>query len=353
MAPSDHPNSRRSRRCILASLGTASIAGLDGCLGDLDDSGGDDLPQPTATSTRTDHETETDDETDRATATPTESPGETWTEGGPPDREGWTVTFQDTFDQGALDGETWTIGAWSDTPCAGDGPVDVCFVEDHVAVDQDMDRLVLEASSETPTPPPDARPAERNNEFSVGAVTTKHSFAQQFGYFEVAARIPDQPGTLPAAWLFCDPTRYDWREIEVFEKPGADPVTSVKMGGWFERDADGPDGADELTDNEDRDYIAATGEDGLVDVGNPVDEAFHVYGLEWGPDSLAWYVDGERVGRNTDPGIAEHLPGQPLYWILNHNVYEPAPWVGDRAEATFPNAVTFEWVRTWQRDDWA
>lgn len=64
---------------------------------------------------------------------------------GPPDRDGWEVTFEDTFSAGDLDGSTWDCGAGHDDLCAGGNNLEGVR-EDHVEVDDETDRLVIRTS---------------------------------------------------------------------------------------------------------------------------------------------------------------------------------------------------------------
>lgn len=310
MRDSDGQPRPPSRRQLLAAVGSGAALGTAGCSGIL---GGD--GDPGADSTE---------------------------EGGPPDDGEWERTFADDFSTGELDRSVWQHGFGSNPlDCPDHEGPNHCAVPDHAAVEDG--RLVLEASEATPEIPPEEDWDDRDTrpEYSVGAVHTEGAFEQEFGYFEAKSRIPADPGTLPACWFYVDISEHSWREPHVYEARGADGGESVEMGAlWWE------------TEWEFQTAGANGPEDSTVPVDPPTDETFHVYGVEWGPESLAWYVDGERVGRSTHPGIAEHLAGEPVYWILNHGVFEAAEWVGDPAETEFPSLHEFEWVRAWQREDW-
>jgi len=71
----------------------------------------------------------------------------------------------------------------------------------------------------------------------------QHGFAQQFGYFEMRARLPDGPGVWPAFWLIgTDKSRYS-SEIDVMEYYGAFPgYYHVTTHVW--RKTDGNAGSD-------------------------------------------------------------------------------------------------------------
>lgn len=330
---------RPSRRQLLAAVGSGSLAGLAGCgtrsdgegavtAGESQDGTTDGAtPSPTPT-------------TEAAAPTPTT---ETWTAGGPPDRSRWSVTFQDAFESGDLDADVWRNGF-------GEYPLDCPVHEgpDHCAVPDNSfvadGRLVLEATAATPDIPPEEDWDGREQpSYSAGAVHTEGAFEQEFGYFETKSRVPTEPGTLPGSWFFIDIDEHDWREPHVYEKYGGGPGVEIEMGAnWGEGDqAETSVGAIQRSDR------------GRVELDAPTHERFIVYALEWGPDYLSWHVDGERVARSEHPGIADQLAGEPVYWVLQNVVMTAADWIGDPAEADLPSRHEVEWVRAWQREDWA
>lgn len=261
---------------------------------------------------------------------------------GPPDPVEWELAFEDEFDEGRLDAEVWSSGfgeAPLDCP-AHEGP-SICAVEDYAYVDPQTDRLVLEASEDTPTVPTDQEVVpESPPQYSVGAVASEGGFEQEFGYFEIKSRVPTERGTLPAAWFYIDTEQHDWREPHLYEKRGAEPHDQVQMAaGWADDTSFEPN------------YGASAGDDGAVRTGRPTGEVFNVYGLEWRPDSLTWYVNGEEVGTSSDPAIEEHLAGEPVYWIINHSVFDGADWVGYPEDAEFPSYHEVEWVRAYRHED--
>jgi beta-glucanase (GH16 family) len=68
---------------------------------------------------------------------------------------------------------------------------------------------------------------------------------------------------------------------------------------------------------------------------------FHTYALEWTPDELVFFVDGEETWR-TDKAV----PQIEQFMILSCEV---GSWAGDIARADLPERVLVDWVRVWQR----
>jgi beta-glucanase (GH16 family) len=74
-----------------------------------------------------------------------------------------------------------------------------------------------------------------------------------------------------------------------------------------------------------------------------VTEGFHTYALEWEPDSIRWYIDGERF-HATVLGI----PHTPHYLILNTAI--GGSWPGNPDSTTvFPQFHDIDYVRVYQR----
>jgi beta-glucanase (GH16 family) len=72
-------------------------------------------------------------------------------------------------------------------------------------------------------------------------------------------------------------------------------------------------------------------------------EDWHTFGLDWKPDSLTWYVDGEERWRITDPA---QIPHEQMYLITNLAVggeYTTAP----SASTRFPSALEVDYIKVW------
>ena len=70
---------------------------------------------------------------------------------------------------------------------------------------------------------------------------------------------------------------------------------------------------------------------------------FHVYALEWEPDSIRWYIDGQRIHATTTG-----IPHTPHYLILNTAV--GGGWPGNPdTTTTFPQYHDVDYVRVYRR----
>ena len=77
--------------------------------------------------------------------------------------------------------------------------------------------LTIEANPASPT-----IEAITGQPYTSGIITTYHSFAQTYGYFEMRAQLPTGQGIWPAFWLL--PTDQSWPpEIDIMELIGSEP----------------------------------------------------------------------------------------------------------------------------------
>ncbi len=70
---------------------------------------------------------------------------------------------------------------------------------------------------------------------------------------------------------------------------------------------------------------------------------FHVYGFEWTPDYVAWFIDSVEVCRQT----GQHISTLTLPQKIMMNVWIPAQpnWVGTWSESVLPGFASYDWVR--------
>jgi beta-glucanase (GH16 family) len=132
--------------------------------------------------------------------------------------------------------------------------------------------------------------------FMSSRLTTAGLAAWQYGRFEMRASFPAGEATWPAFWMLgADFREVGWPasgEIDVVEHVGRD-------GGMVRGTAHGPG------------YSGGGGVTGSVDVGNTTD--FHVYAVEWGPQSIVWFADGVEYHRLDNDGARP--------WVFDHEFY--------------------------------
>ncbi len=156
-----------------------------------------------------------------------------------------------------------------------------------------------------------------------------YPFGQEYGYFEITARVPSGKGLWPAFWM--DPVAgTKTAEIDVSEILGGDTHVSY-----------------ETIHTADPDWIAANPAPTYA-FDSPVDlsAGYHRYGVDWGPTRITFYVDGTAVHAVGTPSDMH----QPFYIIANLAVGTTGSWAGaPDATTTFPARFSLEKIAVWQR----
>ncbi len=143
----------------------------------------------------------------------------------------------------------------------------------------------------TAAPTPDSlKSALYNMDYTSGLLTTRESFAQQYGYFEARIQVPSGSGFWPTFWLL--PPDGAWPpEIDIMENYGSALSTFTA-------------------------HTAESGKNTQVagsDFDPNVADAFHTYGFLWTADTLSWYLDGVKIFETATP--ADY--NKPMYMLLN------------------------------------
>ncbi len=184
--------------------------------------------------------------------------------------------------------------------------------------------------------------------YTSGRVDTSGKLAPIYGRFEIRARLPYGQGLWPAHWLY--PQNRDWpmemlmreavtnklsrlipearpwyTEIDIMEYLGHQ--TNVLYGTLHYTTFDGDKKSSSSTWKGSCDYS----------------KDFHLYALEWDPDQIRWYIDGQLLHSTTNG-----VPHEPHYLILNTAV--GGAWPGNPdATTTFPQYHDIDYVRVYQR----
>jgi beta-glucanase (GH16 family) len=160
--------------------------------------------------------------------------------------------------------------------------------------------------------------------YQSGCITTELTHWQQYGYFEMRARMPKGRGFWPAFWLL--PKSAAWPpEIDVVEATGAKP-SDVHLG-VVEKQRGRP------------------GSRWVKDVIDTTD-GFHVYAAEWTADDVVFSIDGKEQFR-----AGSHRIHEPMYMLVNLAIGSKDPgWIPDPDASTpWPGLLQVDYVRAYSR----
>jgi len=129
-------------------------------------------------------------------------------------------------------------------------------------------------------------------QYSSAALTSKDEYL--FGRFEAVIKPPKVEGLITGFFLHRDSPR---QEIDI-EFLGKDPC-KILINVYYNPGCDGA-----------RFDYGYRGTPILVDLGFDATSDFHTYAIEWEPDEIRWYVDGELIHKrsNWEPTPIPHLP---------------------------------------------
>ena len=240
------------------------------------------------------------------------------------------LTFEDNFNtDGSIDGSYWIYelgdGTGNGLP-AGWGNNELQYYTDrpeNIKVEGGM--LHITARQES----------FQGAAFTSARITTKGKFEQQYGRFEARIQLPWGQGIWPAFWLLGNNIdEVSWPqcgEIDIMEYRGQNPSTLIGT-------VHGPgySGGQAVS----KAYVLPK---------DRFDTGFHIFGIEWGPDYINFYVDDVLYNQITPEDVEGEwvFDGHPFYIILNVAVggWFPGP---PNANTVFPQTMLVDYVRVYQ-----
>jgi len=190
-------------------------------------------------------------------------------------------------------------------------------------------RLVIEARNETPASAPDWG----GQNYTSSKIVSKRAWT--YGFYEIRAKLPCARGTWPAIWMLPEHMAKwpDDGEIDIMEQVGAEPnlIYASLHTKLFNHTIKTQRSAQRLVPT------SCT--------------AFHVYQLDWRPDSITIGVDGRGILRVRDdqPGGKGAWPfNVPFQMILNLAI--GGDWAGAKGidDAALPERMEVDYFRVWQ-----
>ncbi|WP_127845938.1 glycoside hydrolase family 16 protein [Psychroflexus aestuariivivens] len=176
--------------------------------------------------------------------------------------------------------------------------------------------------------------------YTSARLITRGLFEQQYGRFEARIRVPYGQGYWPAFWLLGNDCNVNpWPqcgEIDIMEYLGDEPAS---MFGTLH--GPGFSGAESIS----KEFTLQN---------DRFDTGFHVFGVEWTPSYINYYVDGNIYHSLTREDVAEETDGEgewvfdnPFYIILNVAVGGNLPG-NPNQDTVFPQSMLVDYVRVYK-----
>ncbi len=226
-----------------------------------------------------------------------------------PDLSRATLIFSDEFDGTSLDTTKWNATSYNLPPAQN------AYNPAMVSVGGGLLHLRLEHTPWLGQP------------YSSGQVDTDHKFLPVYGYFEARLKPPFGAGFHSSWWLWPDDNVWP-PEMDIVEFRGFEPTSAHVANRWF--DPTQPQ-------NDAHDQVNCEGPDYTQD--------FHVFGMDWGPEALVFYIDGKECFRTTT-----NIPAKPFRLQLDLAL---DPWGGLPMDETtiFPASMLVDYVRVYRMPD--
>jgi len=250
----------------------------------------------------------------------------------PPDQKPYVLVWSDEFNGAngsAPDSSKWTFdlggNGW------GNNELETYTNRPQNACIQDG-KLVIQAREE-----PFIGSDGLTRRYTSARLKTQGLFQQAYGRVEARIKIPYGQGLWPAFWMMGDNLTYvGWPqcgEIDIMENVGYEPST-------VHGTVHGPE------------YSGAQGISALCTLphGRRFADDFHVFKLEWKPNTLRFYVDDQLYRTTTKAD----LPAGAI-WVFDHpffiiiNVAVGGDWPGSPSTSTvFPQTMLVDYVRVYR-----
>ena len=161
--------------------------------------------------------------------------------------------------------------------------------------------------------------------YTSGVLTTKNSFSQLYGYFEMRADLPEAAGVWPAFWML--PSNGAWPpELDIMEVLG--DGTTVHTTAHTRQTGTHTSAAD-------------------TNFTPQTSDGMHTYGALWSPEKLVYFVDGVEVFETATPADMNTK----MYMLVNMAM---GGWAGAIDNSALGAEMKIDYVRAYALpDNWA
>lgn len=240
------------------------------------------------------------------------------------------LVLEDNFDtSGALDSSLWSyeIGDGSAQGIPGWGNNEQQYYTDrpeNVIVEDGMLKIIAQKEN------------FEGSSFTSARILTKGKFQKKYGRFEARIKLPWGQGIWPAFWMLGDDNNGAdvWPnigEIDIMEFRGQEPtITHGSVHG------PGYSGGNAVTKSYDL-------------VNDRFDTDFHIFGIEWGPNYINYYVDDVLYNQITPEDVNGDWVFNDREFYIIMNVAVGGSFVGAPGpDVVYPQTMYVDYVRVYE-----
>ncbi len=242
---------------------------------------------------------------------------------------GYKLTFDDDFNNRSIS-QTGSGTTWSDIrpQWRFDTNSDIGFgTSSFVDAASGYDPFSVSGGALSITAVPDRTTSGYPGSEESGLISTEGRFSQTYGYFEMRAQTSGAPGSWDAFWMLPDqpaanPTNAPgWQELDVVEHYGGNDKGVYSTIHTTDQTPNIP-----WQDNR-QVYSETAG----------LSTGYHTYGMDWEPDRISFYVDGNLMGSQATPSDMH----SPMYLLANLATQSGAP---------VPMTTKIDYIRAYSKD---
>lgn len=261
----------------------------------------------------------------------------------------YKLVFSDHFNDSLIDGNAWwKAGDHESCVTHGTGGCeeDMWYKPENVTVNNGNLKLTAKLD-----------PTSCNGMFkkyTSGWVQTAANF--KYGYYEIRAKVPEGNGFWPAFWFWSGNNSSSYQEIDVFEFCGCD-CGEFQSGFYYETDNNGIAGDNTQHSSAD------------INVGNNACNNFNIYGLEWTPSHIKFYLNGTLISSFSNSN--NHNPMSLILNLAIGGCFEGCGWtycgscgflcwiwdMDGSCHVTcgtdFPKTFEIDWIKGYQKENQA
>ncbi|GGM23583.1 hypothetical protein GCM10011351_06710 [Paraliobacillus quinghaiensis] len=224
------------------------------------------------------------------------------------ERDKWQLIWHDEFEGKLLDHSKWLTEDWA----AEKNNELQYYSPENVKVENGFLKLISKKEK------------FKGRDYTSAAVHTKDKFDFLYGKVEMRAKLPDGQGIFPAFWMLTNKENIWLPEIDIMEMLGHRPQEVWMVLHWLEKDG-----------TLKKDAGSYKGED--------FSKGFHIFSVEWTPDSITWFIDDKKRFKTN-----AYIPSERMYLYLNTAV--GGNWPGSPDHKTvFPKNFEIDYVRVFKQ----